>query len=215
MTASATQPKLAKRYDKASPGWRRKINALGYPAAYGEFFEQSVGADAESATWQVLDAGTGCGDFAKAFVDTVGAPEAITLLDISRAMLDRAEILLGEYVPRVESRCGTVEELDSVRTFDAVLCAHVIEHCGDYRKALAALARSLKPGGRLLLVASKPHWCTTLIRLLWRNKAFHPKTMCSLLTDAGFEQIQTVAFPSGPPSRTSFGYAARTPRVTR
>jgi ubiquinone/menaquinone biosynthesis C-methylase UbiE len=202
-----TSKHLAARYDAAAKGWQGKIAPLGYPAAYVELVQQPGRLDA--AQLDVLDAGAGCADFSSAFVRGQGAPKSLTLLDISADMLKAAGKRLD-----VEVTCvtGDIESCEASQAFDVILCAHVIEHCDEPLAALKVLHRALRPGGWLLLVASKPHWCTALIRLIWRNKAFHPEKMRGLLLAAGFEQVEAKGFNSGPPSRTSMGYIAKKER---
>jgi ubiquinone/menaquinone biosynthesis C-methylase UbiE len=91
---------------------------------------------------------------------------------------------------------------------DALLAAHLIEHFADPAAALAEMATLLRPGGRLWLVVSKPHWCNAIIWLQWRHRTYGPERVAALLDGAGFVVVEEYAFPSGPPSRTSRGYVA-------
>lgn len=91
---------------------------------------------------------------------------------------------------------------------DALLAAHLIEHFADPAAALAEMATLLRPGGRLWLVVSKPHWCNAIIWLQWRHRTYGPEEIARLVRLAGFAVERTYAFPSGPPSRTSQGLVA-------
>jgi len=198
-----TSKHLAARYDAAAKGWQGKIAPLGYPAAYAELV-QALG-ELNVSELDVLDAGAGCADFSSAFISGKGAPQSLTLLDISADMLAAAQNRLD-----MGARCirGDIESFEAPQAFDVILCAHVVEHCADPAVALKALHHALRPGGVLLLVASKPHWCTALIRMIWRNKAFSTEEMRGLLAAAGFESVAAKGFSAGPPSRTSMGYIA-------
>ena len=197
---------LAARYDAAAKGWNGKITPLGYPAAYAELAEKLGMVDA--AALDILDAGAGSASFSGAFIAVHGPPKSLTLRDISADMLRVAQRSLQE--TGIEAHCvsGDIESLPAAPVFDLVLCAHVIEHCPSPTAALKALRGALRPNGKLLLVVSKPHWCTALIRLIWRSRAFHPEKVHALLAASGFDNVENVAFASGPPSRTSMGYIA-------
>lgn len=198
-----TRKNLAARYNAAAKGWQGKIAPLGYPAAYVELVQALGFLDADQL--DVLDAGAGCADFSSAFVGWLGVPRSLTLLDISAEMLKVARKRLD-----IEVTCitGDIETLKTTQVFDIILFAHVIEHCEEPHEALKVLHRALRPGGVLLLVASKPHWCTAIIRMIWRNKVFRTIEMCELLALAGFKGIEAKGFSVGPPSRTSMGYIA-------
>lgn len=96
-------------------------------------------------------------------------------------------------------------------TYDAVLSAHVVEHFPDPAAAIAWLVARLRPGGRLLLAVSRPHWCTMLLRLRWGNASIRPDRVVALLREAGLEDITVLPFAAGSPRRTSYGYTARRP----
>ena len=87
-----------------------------------------------------------------------------------------------------------------------ILAAHVIEHLADPAAGLARLAGWLAPGGSLLLVASRPHWCQWPIWLRWRHRWFAPDAVAAMADAAGLRLAALHRFPAGPASRTSLGY---------
>ncbi len=199
MTPSA----LRAAYDSAARNWGDTVSRLGYPAAYRTF----LAAFPPRSPGKVLDAGCGTGAFARAFVDIAGAPEALTLLDSSAPMLAAAETAFRDVpVALVEAGLGT--DRIGPGTCDTVLCAHVIEHVPTPEAALSWLLSRLKPGGQLYLAASRPHWCTALLRWKWGHRAFREAQMLAMLHGAGAGSVRSFAFPVGPPSRTSRGYVA-------
>lgn len=209
----AEYEKLERRYNSVAPKWRGRLDAMGYPEAYRELLYNAL-PSAHPQDRAILDAGTGCGAFAEALVDVVGPLRCIDLLDISVDMLAQAEARLTPHISHIQTRCGPLEALRADANYDLILCAHVVEHCADHQRTLEILRAALKPGGRLILVASKPHWCTSLIRFIWGHKAFTPNEMMALLGRAGFEDIVPHPFPKGPPRRTSFGYSAYNSPIT-
>lgn len=192
-------------YDAAAMGWQDGISRLGFLTAYSELMAHSPrpGPDA-----QVLDVGTGTGAFATAWIARHGRPKALTLTDISPAMLAAAAERLAP-VRSLTVPLGT--DMADVPPQDVVLCAHVIEHLDNPQAALTWLRDQLASGGTLIMAISKPHWCTALVRWRWGNAAFEPAQALQMLRDAGFVDVSAHAFSSGPPSRLSQGYIARRP----
>ena len=194
---------LATRYDKAAPLWGDKVRALGYFDAYLGFLSALPPSPVEMA----LDAGCGTGAFAEALATVAPPAHGIVLLDPSEGMLRKAQAA-------VEARGAgtrTVRATLGARPgpVDLVLAAHVIEHCPDPAEALADLRAMLRPGGRLYLVLSKPHWCNAIIWLQWRHRTFGRGEAVRFLRGVGFEVVAEHRFPVGPPSRTSRGWVAR------
>lgn len=204
--SSVGTPRLVARYDSVAHRWHRKVSRLGYPAAYAALFADSAhGA-------RVLDIGTGTGAMAEAWCRVVGTPKELVLLDPSREMLDQAGRRLARWaVPMRRLAAGAGSDEVPEERFDVVLLAHVLEHLPDPDSTLAWIRTRLRPGGTLYLAASRPHWCTALLRWVWGHQAFSPEDMRARLERAGLVQISTIPFPIGPPSRTSMGYIASRP----
>ncbi|WP_299676279.1 methyltransferase domain-containing protein [uncultured Roseobacter sp.] len=197
---------LADRYTAAAPKWSDKMRALGYFDGYLGFLDtHRLGA---SAGLDVVDIGAGTGAMAEAWAATHGAPGRMALLDPSPAMLAvaRAALLRREVVAEVHD---SPLETAALGPFDVLLAAHVIEHFDDPLSALTAMRRLARPDARLFLVVSKPHWCNVIIWLQWRHRTFRSDEISELLLHAGFDVQAHYRFPSGPPSRTSFGILAR------
>ncbi len=198
-----TYQSLAARYDKAAPRWWQKLERLSYPEAFGDLIAQTLPMDVTSA--HALDAGTGCGDFALALLQS-RRPASLDLLDISAEMLATAA---SRVAPHIQPTCLN-QSLEALRpnSYDLILCAHAIEHCPDPIAALRTLRRALRPGGQLLLTVSKPHICTIFLQFLWHHRAFRPARVAQMLADVGFAQITTHPFSTGVPARLSCGYHA-------
>ncbi|MEL7105332.1 MAG: class I SAM-dependent methyltransferase [Pseudomonadota bacterium] len=196
---------LVRRYDRASQTWHGKIARLGYLTAYRHLIAQAA---LGPRLRQALDAGCGTGAFALMLQD-MAAPGRIDLLDLSASMRAAARKNLHHVGGRVGAEFSSLSSNDVPRgAYDVILAAHFIEHLDDPARALSRFARCLAPGGTVLLAVSKPHWCTALIRFVWGHQAFQPNTVMAWAEAAGFDAT-SVAFPSGPPSRTSMGYILR------
>ena len=190
----------ARRYDLAAPRWGDKMRTLGYFDAYLGLFSQDQGKVARGAN--VVDIGAGTAAFSEAWVTINGAPSALTLLDPSREMLARGSIALRRHGIDPRLLPGLLGEIE-LEPADVVLAAHVIEHCPDPAVALSQMFGAVRPGGRLYLVVSKPHWCNAIIWLQWRHRTFGREEILKLVRAAGFTVDRTYSFPAGPPSRTS------------
>lgn len=193
------------RYDTAAPRWGDKMRTLGYFDGYLGFLSAPQRpADREV---HVIDVGAGTASFSEAWVAINGPPGQLTLLEPSRAMLERGQAALrtrGVEPKLVQALLGEVD----VEPADEALAAHVIEHCADPLAALKQIRDLLRPGGRLHLVVSKPHWCNAIIWFQWRHRTFRQEEILDLVREAGFAVERVYAFPSGPPSRTSRGIVA-------
>ena len=197
---------LARIYDAAETGWQDGISRLGFLEAYGDLMRHCPSPPVTHP--RVMDVGTGTGAFARAWLDAHGPAGALTLTDISGAMLRAAT----DRLPGATAIQGSLETpLPDLPAQDVVLCAHVIEHMDDQMAALKQLHARLAPGGLLVMAISKPHWCTALVRWRWGNAAFAPDRAAQMLREAGFTDIHVHPFRSGPPSRVSCGYIARRP----
>ncbi len=200
-----TKAPATSRYDAAAPRWGDKMRTLGYFDGYlGLLSAQRPRADQCS---HVVDIGSGTAAFAEAWIAINGAPDKLTLLDPSRAMLERGRNSVrarGVEPQLVQAMLGEID----LEPADEALAAHVLEHCPDPSAALGHIRAALLPGGRLHLVVSKPHWCNAIIWLQWRHRTFGRDEILQLVQGAGFSVEDFYSFPSGPPSRTSMGLLA-------
>ena len=165
-------------------------------------------AATDRAAGDVLDIGTGTGSFALTFARHASGIVSLTLLDPSPEMLRQASANLHKEScahELVQAELGVAD----LPPKDTILCAHVIEHVDDPPAALRWVHDTLRPGGVALFAINRPHWCTALIRLIWRTRAWQPKHTKAMFLEAGFTDVTIIPFRNGPPSRTSCGYVAR------
>lgn len=203
---ATTATSVNDQYDHAASRWGDKMRTLGYYDGYLGFL--SFAQTKDGAGLRVVDVGAGTASFAEAWVAINGAPDKMTLLDPSAAMLERGKAALGRRGVTPHANQGLLGEVQ-IPQVDVVLAAHVIEHCPDPLVALGQMRAMLCPGGLLRLVVSKPHWCNAIIWLQWRHRTFAKDEILKLVEQAGFAVEDVYAFPSGPPSRTSRGIVAR------
>jgi SAM-dependent methyltransferase len=100
---------------------------------------------------RVLDVGCGAGHTALAFAPRV---ERVDALDLTETMLEQTRKAAGERgLGNVHTQRGDVEAIPFAdRDFDLVTCRLCAHHFKNPGRALAEIARVLKPSGLLLLV---------------------------------------------------------------
>ncbi|MFB6347927.1 bifunctional demethylmenaquinone methyltransferase/2-methoxy-6-polyprenyl-1,4-benzoquinol methylase UbiE [Moraxella sp. ZJ142] len=108
----------------------------------------------------VLDIAGGTGDLAKVFSREVGRSGKVVLSDINEAMLEVGRTrLINAGCNNVDFVLANAETLEPFadNSFDLVTISFGLRNVTDKDKALAAMHRVLKPGGRLLVLEfSKP-----------------------------------------------------------
>jgi SAM-dependent methyltransferase len=107
--------------------------------------------------------------------------------------------------PRVRIRVADVLRLDADATFDAAAAVDLMHHipAADHRAVANALARAVKPGGRLLIkdIAPTPRWKHGINRVHDRliggeaTTAIEPSALAELFEQAGFaiERLDRIA----------------------
>ena len=108
----------------------------------------------------VLDIAGGTGDLAKVFSRKVGRLGRVVLSDINQSMLEVGRTrLINAGCNNVDFVLANAETLEPFadNTFDLVTISFGLRNVTDKQKALEAMHRVLKPGGRLLVLEfSKP-----------------------------------------------------------
>lgn len=156
--------------------------------------------------WEVGDLGCGTGRLSEALAPFVSRLVAV---DDSSPMLEAARARLTPY-ENVEIRSGRLEDLPlEARELDLAVLALVLHHVPEPAKAMAEVARVVKPGGRALVVDMQPHK-----REEYRQEMGHvwlgfpPERLQGWLQDAGFEDVRITPLPAdveaqGPPLLTA------------
>jgi ubiquinone/menaquinone biosynthesis C-methylase UbiE/DNA-binding transcriptional ArsR family regulator len=122
--------------------------------------------------------------------------ERIIAVDASKEMLEAARENLGGQ-EHVELRQGSLEKLPvETHELDVALLMLVLHHLPEPRRVLEEAARTLKPGGRLLILDMLPHEREEYRQTMghvWMG--FNEKQMTQWLHAAGFEAIRWCALP--------------------
>ncbi|MFC2078433.1 class I SAM-dependent methyltransferase [Candidatus Bipolaricaulota bacterium] len=104
-----------------------------------------------NADWRILDIGTGTGHTALAFASHV---HEVIGLDLTEEMLSEARKLAKDrHVENVTFEIADVHRLprNLDDSFDLVTCRRAAHHFSDIDLALAEMARTLRPGGLMLI----------------------------------------------------------------
>jgi ArsR family transcriptional regulator len=163
---------------------------------FGDRFHLAALAAFADPAWTVGDLGCGTGQVSAALAPFVSRVVAV---DTSAAMLQAAQERLKD-MPAVELRRGELEALPvEDGELDAATLMLVLHHVPEPPRALAEVARALKPGGRLVLVDMFPH-----DRESYRQQMGHvwlgfgEDQMRGLLADAGFQHPKIVPLAPDP-----------------
>lgn len=176
---------------------------------------QALGRAGLGAGAEVLDVGIGTGLVAREALSLIGPTGRLVGVDPSRSMMDQIQL------PGIEMLQGLAEALPVAdASADFVTMGYALRHITDLRSALSEFHRTLKPGGRLLVLeitlpVSRPgRWALktymrllvpTLARLvtrarhtpkLWRyywdtiEACIPPEQVCAELRAAGFTDVK-------------------------
>jgi SAM-dependent methyltransferase len=160
---------------------------------FGDRFHLAAMAAFADGDWTVGDLGCGTGQVAAALAPFVARVIAV---DGSAAMLQAARKRLRG-LDTVELRRGDLEALPiEAERLDAATLMLVLHHVPEPERALAEVARVLKPGGRAIIVDMLPHERENYRQQMghvWLG--FGDGHLRRLLTESGFEGVRIVPLP--------------------
>jgi SAM-dependent methyltransferase len=144
---------------------------------------------------RVLEVGAGIGTFSARLLDA-GAEHLLLVEPETACVRELERRFAGD--PRVEVRAETLPGAPSVAgaagSFDFALSQNVLEHIEDDGAAAAAMARALRPGGRLMaLVPAHPRLYGSLDRAYGHVRRYTPERLRSLARDAGL-QVERLSY---------------------
>ncbi|WP_342670863.1 class I SAM-dependent methyltransferase [Pseudonocardia acaciae] len=212
-THAAYRSRWQRHWDRMAPAYDHRMGVL----------ERALFADTREwigsrASGRVLEVGVGTG------LNLAHYPPdaAVTGIDISPAMLAIARKRAADLGRDVELRTGSAEALDfdiaglNTGRFDTVVCTFSLCAVPDHRRAVAEMARVLRPGGWLLLadhvVATNPAVRAAQCVVEWFSVPLHGEHFrrrpYELVVAAGLEVRERDRFALGALERL----AARKPR---
>ena len=148
----------------------------------------------------VGDLGCGTGLLAQTVAPHV---RRVVAVDASPEMLEAAKKRL-EGQANVSVRKGTLEALPlEDHELDVAMLSLVLHYSPDPARALAEVARVVRPGGRVLIVDMQPHDREDYQQQMghvWLG--FSDKQVTRALTSAGFSDVRLRALPADPDAKT-------------
>lgn len=123
---------------------------------------------------RLLDIGCGAGNYTLALMQALPSIAEVTLIDLSRPMLERASERIGAArAVRIDARQCDIREAELAEAhYDVAVAAGVFHHLrgeGEWRETFAKAARSLKPGGSLWIVDMIEHTESAVQAAQWRR----------------------------------------------
>ncbi len=148
--------------------------AMDAPVALGLI--AAVAAAVAPAAGHVLDVGCGAGNFTLSLLARLSGPADVTLVDLSRPMLDRAVERVGAVTSgRVTALLGDIRSVAlREETFDVVLAGAVLHHLREQKEwadVFAKLHAALRPGGALWVFDMVEHESPPVRALMWERWA--------------------------------------------
>ena len=154
----------------------------------------------------VGDLGCGTGQLTEVVAPYV---EKVVAVDSSTDMLDAARQRVGA-ARNVDLRQGELESLPiEAGELDVAMLSLVLHYSPSPGRALAEVARVLRPGGRVLVVDMLPHDRQEYQQQMghvWLG--FSDKQIGKFLTDAGFSDVRMRLLPADPDARGPALFAA-------
>lgn len=132
----------------------------------------------------ILDVGSGAGQILGHLLK-IAHPEAdLTAFDLSQQMLRRARMRLRSERPNYIT--GDLTQIPFAdETFDCVTCGWVLEHLLDPVPGLREVARVLKPGGSLLLLATENTFSGSLTSHTWKCRTYSRRELRAACEESG------------------------------
>jgi len=193
-TLSARRSKSIEFFSSSAGQWDRVRDEM-----FGDRFHMAAFAAFANPAAVVGDLGCGTGQVSGALAPFV---TRVIGVDSSAAMLQAARKRLQEY-RNVELRRGELETLPiDDNLLDAATVMLVLHHVPEPVRALTEVARTLKPGGRLILVDMLPH-----DRENYRQQMGHvwlgfgEDQLRKLLAGAGFEKVRMATLAADPSAK--------------
>lgn len=182
---------LAARYDAAAAGWHAALARHDMPRAYEAVLRGALAGWDAGGPIAALDCGIGTGALSLALGRAAPGPVAVEGVDVSRGMLRRAEAALAaQGIPAATRRADLRALPFAPARFDVAMAAHVLEHLPDPRAALSEMIRVTRPGGRVVICATRASVPGLLIQLRWRTHRLAPATLSGWMREAGLTGVR-------------------------
>lgn len=171
---------------------------MGYRASLRYFWRSHYACMELQEGMRILDCGIGTGFLTLNLLREAPIHLTITGLDFSPGMLVGLERNLKKYNldGRVKPNLADMRQMPfSNSSFDFVMTSEAMEYLPDVRDGISECVRVLRPGGKLLFIATKNSFMGTLIAATWKNKVLDPTHVKDCMIQAGIDRVETLRFP--------------------
>jgi len=142
---------------------------------------------------RILDVGSGAGQIAGHLLRYADHDAQLTCFDLSHEMLRRARARLISDRPRwVVADATHLPFADA--SFDCVTCGYVLEHVPDVRRGLAEISRVMKPGARMLLLATEDSFSGAWTGRLWCCRTYNRRELARTCEELGLRWVKELWF---------------------
>ena len=147
---------------------------------------------------KVLDAGIGTGFLTVGLLREVPIAMTVIGLDFSKGMLIGLNRWLKELglEGRVKLNLADMRHMPFPdATFDLVVTSAAMEYLPDVSEGIHECGRVLRPGGKLLFIATRDSLMGKVIAATWKNKILDPDHVKECMRQAGIARIDDLRFP--------------------
>ncbi|MAG94136.1 MAG: hypothetical protein CMJ48_10345 [Planctomycetaceae bacterium] len=141
----------------------------------------------------VLDIGSGAGQVLGHLLKEIRPEARVVACDLSHQMLRRARTRVRDDRP-VFVAADMMQLPFADETFDCVTCGWVIEHLPDPRPGLSELRRVLRPGGRILLLATEDTFPGMMVSRAWSCRTYNRRELESACAEVGLPWQEQIWF---------------------
>ncbi len=222
---SGAEPAHIERHNRAQVEYFERAGEKAMRPTSSPYVERQVDElvrfAALSPGAHLLDVGCGMGRYTFPLLERGFTVEG---LDLSQTLLDRLEAFsAGRY--EIPLHCADIIEFPNVADaeFDAVVGFFTLHHLHDLRASFAAMARLVKPGGRIAFLEPNPLNVLYYIQMVvapgmsWQGDKgildMRPHTVFAAMADAGLTNLTFTRFGLFPPFAANRAWGARVERA--
>lgn len=182
---------VSARYDAKAVRWDQTLARLGVADGYAAFLRRALRGVPTAPGLRVLDAGIGTGALSLALTRMLPHPFHLDGIDLSSGMLAQAGRRLSSVGIPFRLRQGDITALPYPdQSFDLVMTAHTLEHLADPQTALREFYRVVRPGGLLVVCATRQSAFGAYVQLKWRTHRVSARLGQTWLEKAGFQSVR-------------------------
>jgi len=186
------------------------FGALGYRASLRHFMRAHHHRFGLRDHMAILDAGIGTGFLTVGLLRESPIPLEAVGMDFSRGMLTglKRRLTTEGLESRVRLNLADMRRMPFPHhAFDLVITSAAMEYLPQVRDGIVECARVLRPGGRLLFIATRDSLMGKAIAATWKNKVLSPIHVADCMRRAGMTRVERLRFPWYFPHVNAWGMA--------